>query len=75
MTPRKKALSQLARLALNAASESTTDKQIEASKLVAVAIENELPELAALAMHHARFLEETRDHLKQLDDELFKYNS
>ena len=60
MTPKKTALSRLARLALNAASERSPEDHAEVCRTVAVALADDCPDLAELASKAAhRFSEAT----------------
>lgn len=70
MTRKNKALSQLARLALNAVSDKSTEEQQETSVIIAAALSDDLPHSAALAHHHALFLEEQISHREELESSL-----
>ena len=69
MTPKQMALSRLARLALNAESESPPARRAETCRLVALALSDDCPDLASLAAATAaKYSEahETESQLKEL---------
>ena len=70
MTQKQKALSQLARLALNAVSEAPNEEQRKVNLMVADALDESLPDLASLARHHAAFLAQAQIHKDKLQKSL-----
>ncbi len=70
MTPKQMALSRLARLALNAASESPPAAHADVCRLVATALHDECPDLAAAAAiaakHYAEAVDAETDLLTRL---------
>ena len=70
MTQKQKALSQLARLALNAVSEAPNEEQQKVNLMVADALDESLPDLASLARHHAAFLAQIQIHKDKLQEHL-----
>ena len=71
MTPKQMALSRLARLALNAVSESPAAERADALTLVAAALHDDCPDLSSLAANAAQNLsaaaEAEADFFQQLD--------
>lgn len=61
MTPKQMALSRLARLALNAASESPPQMHAEVCQLVATALHDDCPDLATAASTAAKHYSEAAE--------------
>jgi hypothetical protein len=61
MNPKKTALSRLARLALNAASERSPNEHAEVCRMVAVALADDCPDLAELASKAAHHFSEATE--------------
>lgn len=61
MTPKQMALSQLSRLALSAASESPPAQRAEVCRTVNLALQDDCPDLAALAANAATYFDQATD--------------
>lgn len=70
MTPKQTALSQLARLALNAASEMPAERRADVCRTVAVALLDDCPQLSKLASRAASQLSESTDTITDLLEQL-----
>jgi hypothetical protein len=61
MTPKQMALSRLARLALNAASESPPHVRADVCRTVHTALQSDCPDLAQLAVTTATYFDQATD--------------